>query len=110
MVDIYFYVFSYYKVKLALESESKTDLDEACQTLIESLPKGKIYSYFFEFGNLMHVICEIGSVWISKNMQCKNGFTVNLYQFWYHRIIVFICLLSNNAERIKFYWKFREFL
>lgn len=36
---------SYYKVKLALESESKADLDEACQTLIESLPKDCIVDY-----------------------------------------------------------------
>jgi hypothetical protein len=72
MVDIYFYVFSYYKVKLALESESKTDLDEACQTLIESLPKGKIYSYFFEFGNLMHVIClNLKEYAMQKWIYCK---------------------------------------
>ncbi|CAG2216346.1 FLAD1 [Mytilus edulis] len=36
---------SYYKVKLVLESETKKDLDDACQTLTESLPKDCIVEY-----------------------------------------------------------------
>ncbi|XP_071120075.1 FAD synthase-like [Mytilus edulis] len=36
---------SYYKVKLVLESETKKDLDDACHTLTESLPKDCIVEY-----------------------------------------------------------------
>ncbi|CAC5369774.1 FLAD1 [Mytilus coruscus] len=36
------FINSYYKVKLVLESETKKDLDDACKTLTESLPKGAV--------------------------------------------------------------------